>query len=215
MPNHDDKGRALARFAINTITSSRVGNILLPKKKMKSELKQAAGKRSLINDPRNLKGKERKKYADSLLQDLRKRHFGMANPRLDKTNFKQEAPELYNKKNPLNYHGGDPGEEKMGPKKKRLRKISDLPGYDPKGYMGGYAPGFGRIKKVGQMLKAFSNTPKQQLQIKNFIKMFRGSQSAKSKVTGLSDDFFRGVKESLEKNPKLKKSSSGYYIFKK
>lgn len=219
MPNHDDKGRALARLAINTVTSSRVGNILFPKKRMNKELKQSAGKRPRILDASKLNEEERKKYADSSLQALRKRYFGMANPRLDKTNFKQEAPRLYNTKNPLNYHGGDPGEEKMGPKKLRLRKIK---GIDPKGYMGGYAPigggGFGRIAG------AFANTARQYLTRsgfvgKNILSVLKQARKAKKKttreqVTGMSEKYFKNVEKSLEANPKLKKSSSGYYTFK-
>ena len=65
------------------------------------------------------------------------------------------------------------------------------------------------------MMKAFSNTAKQQAQIGNFIKRFRNNQSAKSKVTGLSDAFFKGVEKSFKNNPKLEQTSPGYYGFKK
>ena len=75
--------------------------------------------------------------------------------------------------------------------------------------------GLVRLKTFGRMMKAFSNTPKQQAQIGNFIKKFRGSQSAKSKVTGLSDNFFKGVEKSFKNNPKLEQTSPGYYGFKK
>ena len=236
MPNNNDKGRALARFAINTITSSRVGNILFPKKKMSKELKQAAGKRSLINDLRNFKGEERKKHADSMLQDLRKRHFGMANPRLDKTNCKQEGPELYNKKNPLNYHHG---EIKQAPSKAKqfYRKVKNTPAGTPGtiGFLKTIASGaltysplgiLGKAKKLKQASKAFGSAKKQYQKsagvggsnIKSFAKQMKSAIKPKTnreKVTGLSEKYFKNVQKSLEANPKLKKSSSGYYIFKK
>ncbi len=75
----NDKGRALARFAINTITSSRIGNILLPKKKMSKELKQVF-KRPQIFDPSKLNKKELKEYAQKSLKDLKKRNSGKAMP---------------------------------------------------------------------------------------------------------------------------------------
>ena len=139
--------------------------------------------------------------------------------RIDKTNFSAKTPELYNKKNPLNYHGGDPGEEKMGPKKLRLRKIKDI---DPKGYMGGYAPiGGGGL---GRFAGAFANTAKQYLTRsgfvgKNILSAFKQARKAKKKttrekVTGMSEKFFKNVEKNLDANPKLKKSSSGYYTFK-
>ena len=246
MPNNNDKGRALARFAINTITSSRVGNILFPKKKMSKELKQAAGKRSLINDIRNFKGEGRKKHADSMLQDLRKRHFGIQKPRLDKTNFKQEAPLLYNTKNPLNYHGGDPGEEKINkhgeikqaPSKAEqfYRKVKNTPAGTPGtiGFLKTIASGaltysplgiLGKGKKLKQIAKAFGNTGKQYKKIGgvggsnlrsfgNQMKSAIKPKTNREKVTGLSEKYFKNVQKSLEANPKLKKSSSGYYTFK-
>lgn len=210
MPNHDDKGRALARFAINTITSSRVGNILLPKKKMSKELKQAF-KRRIIFDPSKLNEKERKEYAQKSLEDLKKRNFGKAiptgtarAPRLDKTNFRQEAPLLYNKKNPLNYHnGGQSG--KRGKKKEEYAKL-DTSKLAP--FKGGVAPGIGKFKALGNIAKSFFSTPKQYLKKAGLIKTNR------EKVTKMSEKFFNKVDKSLKENPKLKKSSSGYYTFK-
>lgn len=122
----------------------------------------------------------------------------------------------------------DPGEEKMGPKRLRLKKVSDLPGYDPKGFKGGTAPiAGGSMLKLGKkavdMYKAFANTgkqyakkqPKNMLSFVNQMKSKFGKRSTREKVTGMSDKFFKNVEKSFKNNPKLKKTSPGYYVFKK
>ena len=225
MPNNNNKGRALARLAINTVTSSRAGNILFPKRKMSRELKQAAYKRPAILDASKLNEKERKKYADSSLQALRKRHFAKAieNPRLDKTNFKQEAPRLYNKKNPLNYHiGGQSGKRgrRKGYAKLDTSKMAD--------FKGGVAP-IGGGAGLGRFAGAFANTAKQYLKKsgvfgKNVLSAAKQLKKVgakkkpkypREKVTGLSDDFFKSVEKDLKRRAKkgeVKFTSSGYYV---
>tara|TARA_R100001224_G_scaffold60645_1_gene36073 strand:+ start:310 stop:933 length:624 start_codon:yes stop_codon:yes gene_type:complete len=207
MPNHD-KGRALARFAINTVTQSRLGNMLIPKKKMRKELKQAF-KRPPIFDASKLNEDQLKKFFKENTENLKKRNFGKAMPtgtrapRLDKTNFRQEAPLLYNKKNPLNYHNG--GQSGKRGKKKGYAKL-DTSNLAP--FKGGVAPGIGKFKALGNIAKSFFSTPKQYLKKAGLIKTNR------EKVTKMSEKFFNKVDKSLKENPKLKKSSSGYYTFK-
>ena len=81
---------------------------------------------------------------------------------------------------------------------------------------------------VGRITKAFQNATKQYgkhvpQNMQSFIKQAKQAFKVKSnrnimsnreKVTGLSDDFFKGVEKSFKNNPKLEKTSSGYYGFK-
>ena len=109
---------------------------------------------------------------------------------------------------------------KDGVKYKKLN-TSEMPDFK-----GGTTPVGGG--NVGKMAKAFQNATKQYgkhvpqnmqsfiKQAKSFfkVKINRNIMSNKEKVTGLSDDFFKGVEKSFKNNPKLEKTSSGYYGFK-
>tara|TARA_R100001086_G_scaffold245945_1_gene177549 strand:+ start:116 stop:562 length:447 start_codon:yes stop_codon:yes gene_type:complete len=140
--------------------------------------------------------------------------------RIDKTNFSAKTPELYNKKNPLNYHtGGQSGKRgvKKGYAKLDKSKMAD--------FKGGYAP-IGGAGGLGRFAGAFANTAKQYLKksgvfgknILSAAKQVKGAlkpKTTREKVTGMSEKYFKSVEESFKKNPDLKKSSSGYYIFRK
>ena len=95
-------------------------------------------------------------------------------------------------------------------------------------FKGGTAPiAGGNMLKLGKnaikMAKSFANAPKQyakrqpenMLSFTKQIKSKLGKRSAQEKITGLSDKFFKGVEKSFKNNPKLEKTSSGYYGFKK
>lgn len=95
-------------------------------------------------------------------------------------------------------------------------------------FKGGTAPiASGNMAKLGKkavdMYKAFSNTGKQyakrqpenMLSFTKQVKSKLGKRSTQEKITGLSDKFFKGVEKSFKNNPKLEKTSSGYYGFKK
>ena len=138
--------------------------------------------------------------------------------RIDKTNFSAKTPELYNKKNPLNYHTvGQSGKRGV---KKGYAKIDKSKMAD---FKGGTAP-IGGAGGLGRFAGAFANTAKQYLTRSGFIgrnilSAFKQARKAKNKttreqVTGMSEKYFKSVEESFKKNPKLKKSSSGYYTFK-
>tara|TARA_R100000773_G_C4203893_1_gene105394 strand:+ start:119 stop:595 length:477 start_codon:yes stop_codon:yes gene_type:complete len=148
--------------------------------------------------------------------------------KIDKTNFQVQAPRLYNTKNPLNYHGDDPGKEKMGTRDLRRRKIKGA--LDPnKDFRGGIAP-IGGGPGLGRIAGAFANTAKQYLKrsgntgknILSFMKQVKKGVGAKKKpkyprekVTGLSDDFFKSVEKDLKRRAKkgeVKFTSSGYYV---
>jgi len=137
---------------------------------------------------------------------------------IDKTNFSAKTPELYNKKNPLNYHtGGQSGKRSV---KKEYAKLDKSKMAD---FKGGYAP-IGGAGGLGRFAGAFANTAKQYLTRsgfvgRNILSAFKQARKAKKKttrerVTGMSEKYFKSVEESLKKNPDLKKSSSGYYTFK-
>ena len=95
-------------------------------------------------------------------------------------------------------------------------------------YKGGTAPvAGGNMLKLGKnavkMAKSFANAPKQyakrqpenMLSFTKQVKSKLGKRSTQEKITGLSDKFFKGVEKSFKNNPKLEKTSSGYYGFKK
>lgn len=102
---------------------------------------------------------------------------------------KVDAKKMYNTNKPLTYNKLD---------------TSNLPNFK-----GGTAPGFGRVAKGFNIIKSFFQAPKQYLRSAGLLKTNR------EKVTKMPEKFFKNVKNQMEKNPNLKKSSPGYYTFKK
>jgi gas vesicle protein len=132
---------------------------------------------------------------------------------------KVDAKKMYNTNKPLTYNKLD---------------TSSLPKFK-----GGTAPGFGRVAKGFNIIKSFFQAPKQYLSRsgfvgsnlssgitqlskkftqnpKSFVQQVKSSRKTnREKVTKMSEKFFKNVQNQMEKNPKLTKSSPGYFTFKK
>ena len=139
--------------------------------------------------------------------------------KIDKTNFQVQAPRLYNKKNPLNYHiGGQSG------KRGRRKGYAKLDASKMADFKGGVAP-IGGGAGLGRFAGAFANTDKQYLKKsgvfgKNVLSAAKQLKKigAKKKpkyprerVTGLSDDFFKSVEKDLKRRAKKRRSKIHFF----